>query len=348
MHCQGQLAVKLTDFFLNSDFLRLEEVHIFVELARHFGFMRGIGSLRADVCGVAAEFLQLALHVEDVVLRVGHFGLELADGIEQLEMGVLLRYEFVHNLIGRQLGSDRAGERILNSLQRRLRLSNGFLGDGSLLRVELVELLHSHLLLSVLVGLLCGSLECLNLLDGLVTVLIDLVYRLDHAVQVAPLHTQVFLKLQVDLFENYSFAAQLVDLVSDQFVLSHGIAVSFVGLIESVFNYLRLLAQLRGPVLVGTCGAAHRCTLLSLLFDDLTLQVFDFFIDALARAHLSLNLLNQVLNFQLLSICSLLSYVLLLYLPRNLHLLHLELFEQLVVLNLKLAHFFVLLAELRL
>lgn len=84
------------------------------------------------------------------------------------------------------------------------------------------------------------------------------------------------------------------------------------------------------------------------LLNDFPLHVLDFFIDPLTSLCLPINLLYQLLNLLLLDVSSLLRDILLLDLLGHLHLLHLKLFKQFVILHLKLAHFLVLLAELRL
>ena len=61
-----------------------------------------------------------------------------------------------------------------------------------------------------------------------------------------------------------------------------------------------------------------------------------------------LNLLNEFLNLLLLDVRCLLCNILLLDLLGHLHFLHLKLLEQLVILYLKFAYLFVLLAELSL
>ena len=84
------------------------------------------------------------------------------------------------------------------------------------------------------------------------------------------------------------------------------------------------------------------------LLNDFPLHVLDFFIDSLTSLCLPINFLYQLLNLLLLDVSSLLRDILLLDLLGHLHLLHLKLFKQFVILHLKLAHFLILLAELRL
>ena len=84
------------------------------------------------------------------------------------------------------------------------------------------------------------------------------------------------------------------------------------------------------------------------LLNNFPLQVLDFFIDPLTSLRFPFNLLYQLLDLLLLDVRSLLCDILLLELLGHLHLLHLKLFKKFVILHLKLAHFLILLAELRL
>ena len=270
----------------------------------------------------------------------------MADRVKELEVSVFLRHKLGHNLISSQLGPYRPRERILEPLKRGLRLANGHFSHSSLLCVKFIELLHPHLIIIIPIRLLRCRLKGLYLIDRMVAVLINLVHCFDHSVQIAALHSQLFLKLEVHLLKNDPLPPHLINLLPYHLVLRHGITVALVRLVQPVLYYLSLLAQLRRAILIRPRSPAHRRTLLSFLLNYLPLQVLNFFIDSLARLGLPLDFLEQLLDLLFLHISRFLGGALLLDLAGHLHLLHLKLFEQLVVFNFKLAHFLILLSKL--
>ena len=88
------------------------------------------------------------------------------------------------------------------------------------------------------------------MIDGLVSIFIYPIDCFDHSVQVPTLDSELFLQLQVDLFKNNSFTAHLIDLLPDRLILSHGVAVALVRLVETILDNLGLLAELGCSVLV--------------------------------------------------------------------------------------------------
>ena len=95
------------------------------------------------------------------------------------------------------------------------------------------------------------------------------------------------------------------------------------------------------PVSSRACRA-HCCTLLALLLNDLFLHVLYLVVDALTCRDFPLNLLDQFLDLYLLGINDFLRRSLLLLLLGRHSLLHLQLFQQLIILQLKLAHLLLL------
>lgn len=107
-------------------------------------------------------------------------------------MSILLCYELRNYLICCQLCTNCPGQRILDTLQGSLRFPHCLFGDCSLLGVEFVELLNSHLIFIIPISLLGSGLEGLDLMNSLITVFIYLIYGLNHAIQISPLHTKFF------------------------------------------------------------------------------------------------------------------------------------------------------------
>ena len=82
--------------------------------------------------------------------------------------------------VGKQCGPLAPTERILQPLQGCLRLASGSFRSLDSLEVGVINFLNPHLIIVKYLHHI-GVLEGLYLRDRLVSVLIDLVYRLDHA-----------------------------------------------------------------------------------------------------------------------------------------------------------------------
>ena len=213
------------------------------------------------------------------------------------------------------------------------------------MNIEIVELLDSGLIILINIRLV-GDLEGLDLRNSLVTVFIDLSNCFNHSVQISAFDTEFFFQLEVHLLEDYSFASHLIDFLPEALVLSHGVTVALVRLIKAVLNDLRLLVELRSSILVRARGPTKCCTLLSLLLNNLSLQVLHFLIDPLTSGSLSVNFLEKILNLLFLGIVGFLSDILLFVLFGHYGFLHLKFFQQFKVFDIQFTHFFLLLAEL--
>ena len=152
----------------------------------------------------------------------------------------LLTDELRHDLVCGHVSARGAKQRILQALQGCLRLTRFLLCKLHLLRIVVVNLFDPHLVICISADLALG-LERLDLHDSLVTVFVDLVHRFNHPCQVSAFHTKLFLELHIDLLENDTLSSQLINLLPQRIVLSHGCAVPLVGLVQSVLDYLSLL-----------------------------------------------------------------------------------------------------------
>ena len=265
-------------------------------------------------------------------------------------MLLLLADKLPHDLISGEHCSALtvANKSILQALEWRLSLAGSFLRDQDFLSIVVINFFHAHLVFFLPIGQFALRLERLDLSNGQVAVLIDLVNSFDHPGEVAPLDTEIFLELNVDLFEDNTLPPQFVNLLSQCLVLCHGCVIALVGLVKTILGHLDLLRKMTRSIGARTCRATHRRALPTLLLYDLTLQVLDLVIDALASGNLTLDLVDQFLNLLLLQVYSFLRHTLLFLLLRMLRLLHLNLFKQLIVLDLYLTHLLLLLLELAL
>ena len=138
--------------------------------------------------------------------------------------------ELRHDLVCGHVSARGAKQRILQALQGCLRLTSFLLRKLHLLRIVVVNLFDPHLVICISADLALG-LERLNLHDGLVTVLVNLVHGLNHPCQVPALHAKLFLKLDIDLLENDTLSSKLINLLPQRIILSHGCAVPLIGLV---------------------------------------------------------------------------------------------------------------------
>ena len=138
--------------------------------------------------------------------------------------------ELRHDLVCGHVSARGAKQRILQALQGCLRLTSFLLRKLHLLRIVVVNLFDPHLVICISADLALG-LERLDLHDGLVTVLINLVHGLNHPCQVPALHAKLFLELHIHLLENDTLSSKLINLLPQRIILSHGCAVPLIGLV---------------------------------------------------------------------------------------------------------------------
>ena len=212
------------------------------------------------------------------------------------------------------------------------------------LGVKVIDLFNLRIIFILSVVRLDWCLKCHNLCHSLISVIIYLIHSFNHSGQVFSFDAEIFFKFDINLLEYDPFAPQIINLVPYGLILSHCRAISLVGLVKSIFNYIDLLAQLSCSVLVRTWTSCR--TLFSLLLDYFSLELLYFVINAFACHCFSFDLLNQLLNFLFFDICHFLRGILLLLLSAHLSLVHLKLFEEGVIFHVQSAHLFLLLLKL--
>ena len=166
--------LNLSNFRFETCLLVFVDVHFLVDFPHGQSFLGGLlptGCVLSDL----AQFVKLALDFEHFVFVVGHFFLEAAHCVEQLEVLLLLRYELLNDVVvGEQVRRVSACESILQALQGGVQFASSSPGMLHLLKVEVLYLLYPSLVILPFLNLVC-ALESLNLCNCLVSVFIDFV-----------------------------------------------------------------------------------------------------------------------------------------------------------------------------